>query len=337
MVELEKELIILREENARLKSGSEGDKRRIKDLEGRLVNAESANTSLQRKVTAFNNAKITLENELDEKELLLNQQKRDQKKTAKKFRQHMAVQEQVNSELAVRLKEQQEKTEAVETEKVKMQAVRSIVNGTPARKASDPAVPVYSSARKVLAPVKSNPDISISETPRPRRKSAAISNPRHRRSKSAGDLWVDHQPATPVPMNTVMQPKIEKRKSVTKITDKDILDDKVSKYCLTTQSQDTDGELETKLYKGDVIPTATGGRQVVFDDVEVLRQESPTREPSPMRTRRSKRSYEEFSGVSNRIAALEDKLNAVAGSKAGSSVTPGDVGSGYHRSKKYRV
>ena len=40
-----------------------------------------------------------------------------------------------------------------------------------------------------------------------------------------------------------------KRRSVSKLTDKDILNDKVGQYNLTTQGQDTDGELETKVYK----------------------------------------------------------------------------------------
>ena len=42
----------------------EGDKRRIRDLEGRLVNAEAANSSLQRKCDAFSDVKANLENEV---------------------------------------------------------------------------------------------------------------------------------------------------------------------------------------------------------------------------------------------------------------------------------
>ena len=64
LVEQEQELIILREENARLKSVREADQRRIKDLEERLVNAEAANNSLQRRVQASHQAKAVLENEV---------------------------------------------------------------------------------------------------------------------------------------------------------------------------------------------------------------------------------------------------------------------------------
>ena len=56
--------------------------------------------------------RVNLENELDEKELLLNQQKKDKHKTTKKYRQHLAQQEQVNTELAIRLREQQAKAQA---------------------------------------------------------------------------------------------------------------------------------------------------------------------------------------------------------------------------------
>lgn len=60
---------------------------------------------------------------------------------------------------------------------------------------------------------------------------------------------------------------------------------RTSRYCLITQGADTDGALETKLYKGDVIPTTTGGAQVVFDDIECLKQLSP--QASPPRKRKS--------------------------------------------------
>lgn len=64
LVEHENELIVLREENARLKNGWDNDKKRMRELESRLVNAESANTSLQRRVDAFCEAKVVLENEV---------------------------------------------------------------------------------------------------------------------------------------------------------------------------------------------------------------------------------------------------------------------------------
>ena len=74
----------------------------------------------------------------------------------------------------------------------------------------------------------------------------------------------------------------------------DVVNDKTSKYLLTTNTQDQQGEVTTKLYKGDVIPTVGGGRQVVFNDVEVLTQESPEKQDR-------KRSFEEFRGIEVRL------------------------------------
>lgn len=73
---------------------------------------------------------------------------------------------------------------------------------------------------------------------------------------------------------------------------KDITNPRTSRYCLIHQEADTDGELETKLYKGDVIPTTSGGAQVVFNDVECLKQLSPT-ESSPNETNRKRKSATE--------------------------------------------
>lgn len=60
---------------------------------------------------------------------------------------------------------------------------------------------------------------------------------------------------------------------------KDIVNAKSTKYCLVSQGADTDGEVETRLYKGDIIPTCAGGAQVVFNQVECLTQRSPVTSP----------------------------------------------------------
>ena len=78
LVELEKENIILREENSRLKGGSDGERRRIDLLEKKVVNAENANTALSRKNVALEEVKNQLERELDDKELMINASKKHQ-------------------------------------------------------------------------------------------------------------------------------------------------------------------------------------------------------------------------------------------------------------------
>lgn len=91
LVNMEKECILLREENKRLRAGWDGDKRRIKDLENRLVNAEAANTSLQRRVDACYENKVALENELDEKELELNHQVKEAKRQVRRLRSQISA------------------------------------------------------------------------------------------------------------------------------------------------------------------------------------------------------------------------------------------------------
>lgn len=99
---------------------------------------------------------------------------------------------------------------------------------------------------------------------------------RRRRSRSAGEVWLEHNSVKPVPLGTVLQPAIKKRKSVTKLSKAtDITNPKQSKYCLIAQDADENGDLETRVYKGDIVKTCGGGAQVIFDDVEKLTQESP--------------------------------------------------------------
>lgn len=64
---------------------------------------------------------------------------------------------------------------------------------------------------------------------------------------------------------------------------KEITNPKTTKYCLVDQAADTDGDVETRLYKGNVIPTTGGGAQVVFNDVECLTQKSPVTSPTRKR------------------------------------------------------
>jgi len=311
--ENEKEIILLREENCRLKSGSDGEKRRMKDLETRLVNAEAANNSLQRKNVALNEAKSVLERDLDERELQINANHKEQQKSRKKLKTQLSQQEAINNELAQRLREEEEQRAKNIFNKERLRAVRKIVgedrNRLLNKTVSDPDMSTIEREnqfkRKPLSTVKSNNDVSSTPTPR---RSVAMANPRYRRSRSAGQAWIDHQPKNPVPTNTIMQPNLKKRRSKTKLSEKDLAQG--TNYALTTHEQDSDGDVETKVYKGDIIPTATGGAQIVFNDVETLRQKSPEKSPERVMTRKSsKRSLEEAqaASVGNRIAAFEKR------------------------------
>ncbi|XP_037104040.1 kinesin-like protein KIF23 isoform X3 [Syngnathus acus] len=108
-------------------------------------------------------------------------------------------------------------------------------------------------------------------------------NPVHRRSHSAGgEKWVDHKPSSNVDLGTVMQPVIPNAIQVSSPSEKAL--SKCHKYVLRHQELASDGEISTKLIKGNVFRTRSGGQSVEFTDVETLRQECPT---APSRKRRS--------------------------------------------------
>ncbi|KAM9766219.1 kinesin-like protein KIF23 isoform 2-T2 [Menidia menidia] len=108
--------------------------------------------------------------------------------------------------------------------------------------------------------------------------------PTHRRSRSAGgDKWVDHKPPSNLDLDTVMQPIVPNAIKVSTPNEKAL--SKCHKYVLRHQELASDGEIETKLIKGNVFKTRGGGQAVQFTDIETLKQECPT---APSRKRRSR-------------------------------------------------
>jgi len=98
---------------------------------------------------------------------------------------------------------------------------------------------------------------------------------KQRRSRSA-QRWVEHRDADMVKTGTVFKPSLKHKKVVTAApTLKDMHNQ--SNYVLQHQEVDTEGEVETRLYKGDIIPTRSGGSQVEFNDVETLVCRSPNK------------------------------------------------------------
>ncbi|CAL1542663.1 unnamed protein product [Lymnaea stagnalis] len=136
---------------------------------------------------------------------------------------------------------------------------------------------VQSRSTNRIPAAKSIPNLSqVGVTPSSSKSRQPVINPRyHRRSKSSGsaETWLEHKPTDVVETNTLFQPHMAKKKSVTKLDVKDTKS--ATKYVLTHQEQDSSDELVTKLIKGDVIPTLGGGSAVVFHDVETLKQVSP--------------------------------------------------------------
>lgn len=70
-----------------------------------------------------------------------------------------------------------------------------------------------------------------------------------RRSRSSDCLWLDHKPAGTVETGSILHPRIKTSKTGAKLSEKDLKDKDTSKYLLTHQSLDSDGEIATQLVK----------------------------------------------------------------------------------------
>ncbi|CAF1472357.1 unnamed protein product [Adineta ricciae] len=113
---------------------------------------------------------------------------------------------------------------------------------------------------------------------------AVVAHPRqqHRRSRSLGEVWLDHRPQGTAPTDlidkTLLQPKFNKKVCTQKAPAKgEII--RTTKYVLTHQNLDAQGEVATDFVKGDVLPSSTGGVNVIFKDIERLTYTSP---PDPL-------------------------------------------------------
>ncbi|XP_073509585.1 kinesin-like protein KIF23 isoform X2 [Phyllobates terribilis] len=143
---------------------------------------------------------------------------------------------------------------------------------------------------------------------------------RHRRSRSAGaERWVDHKPSGSVETETVMQPHVPNAIKVSVASEKALA--KCDKYMLTHQQLASDGEMETKLIKGDVFRTRGGGQSVQFTDIETLRQESPP----GSRKRRSSGSNQppQVENMDSEWTDVETRCSLAMEMRAGSNLGPG--------------
>lgn len=106
-------------------------------------------------------------------------------------------------------------------------------------------------------------------TPSSRNSHAPPIRAKHRRSRSS-DYWLEHKPADTLSTNTVMQPHLKNKKTVRTPLVKDFK--ATPNYILTHQEEDSCGEIETKLIKGEVMKTRGGGTSVQFTDIETLKK-----------------------------------------------------------------
>ncbi|KAF4101362.1 hypothetical protein G5714_017794 [Onychostoma macrolepis] len=154
--------------------------------------------------------------------------------------------------------------------------------------------------------------------------------PLHRRSHSAGgERWVDHKPTTNVDLDTVLQPNIPNAIKVNAPNEKAL--SKCDKYVLTHQEVASDGEIQTKLIKGEVFKTRGGGQAVQFTDIETLKQENPV---AASRKRRSSETGPDGEPVEGDWTDVETRCSVAVEMRAGSNLGPGYQHHGYPKRRK---
>lgn len=271
LAEINQDAVLSKSEVNNLKMIIKKEKQKSHNLETKILGLEGANDSLLAKNEGLQGEINNLRYTLKEKDLKLNQNILQREKT----KQKLALQaEKMNHELDMRLRRQREHMQAeMLARENKLRKVREVLD-------SEAVVSVPSAVEREVQT--QTHEVNSDEEARPsQRRLISTPSKRHRRSRSVGEVWLEHNSIKPIPLGTVLQPQMKKRKSVTKLSKaSDVTNPKQNKYCLIAQEEATDGEMETKLYKGDIVATCGGGAQVIFNDVERLRQESPTQTPS---------------------------------------------------------
>ncbi|NWJ11082.1 KIF23 protein, partial [Crypturellus undulatus] len=241
-----------------------GQKMELERLEKKTKTLEYKIEILEKTATIYEEDKRNLQQELESKSQKLQRQASDKRRLEARL-QGMVVETTMKWEkecerrVAAKQLEMQNKL-WVKDEKLKQ--LKAIVTEPKAEKPERPSrerdreKPVQRSVSP--SPVSNAPPVRL----------------RHRRSRSAGERWVDHKPPSNLPTETVMQPQVPHAITVAAASEKALA--KCDKYMLTHQELASDGEIETKLIKGDVFKTRGGGQAVQFTEIETLKQESPT-------------------------------------------------------------
>ncbi|NWU94497.1 KIF23 protein, partial [Upupa epops] len=285
-----------------------GQKVELERLEKKIKTLEYKIEILEKTATIYEEDKRNLQQELESKSQKLQRQASDKRRLEARLQGMVAEttmkwEKECERRVAAKQLEMQNKL-WVKDEKLKQ--LKAIVTEPKAGKPERP-----SRERDREKPVQRSVSPPAAPTAPPVRL-------RHRRSRSAGERWVDHKPPSNLPTETVMQPHVPHAITVAAASEKALA--KCDKYMLTHQELASDGEIETKLIKGDVFKTRGGGQAVQFTEIETLKQESPTgrkRKSSP-----SKADPPEDAAESE-WTDVETRCSVAVEMRAGSALGPG--------------
>ncbi|XP_067411592.1 kinesin-like protein KIF23 isoform X5 [Emydura macquarii macquarii] len=285
-----------------------GQKMEIERLEKRIKTLEYKIEILEKTTTIYEEDKRNLQQELESKSQKLQRQASDKRRLEARLQgmvteTTMKWEKECERRVAAKQLEMQNKL-WVKDEKLKQ--LKAIVTEP---KTEKPERPSREKDREKAF------QRSVSPPPAPNAPAVRL---RHRRSRSAGERWVDHKPPSNVPTETVMQPHVPHAITVAAANEKALA--KCDKYMLTHQELASDGEIETKLIKGDVYKTRGGGQAVQFTEIETLKQESPTG-----RKRRSSPSSSTppEDAAESEWTDVETRCSVAVEMRAGSNLGPG--------------
>ncbi|XP_056906963.1 kinesin-like protein KIF23 isoform X2 [Takifugu flavidus] len=259
----------------------QNNKSEIERLEKRTKMYEHKIDILQKTTKIYEDDKRSMQSELETRAQRLQRELSDKRRMEQRLHgavtdTHLKWEKECGRRVNVMQMEMQNKL-LVKDEKLKQ--LKAIVTESKTRGRPDPpprqTQPTRPSREERL-PAKRSASPSPAPTSTPVR-------PLHRRSRSAGgEKWVDHKPSFNMDLGTVLQPVIPNAIHVSAPNEKVL--SKCDRYVLTHQEVASDGEIATKLIKGDVIRTRGGGQAVQFTDIETLKQELAT---APSRKRKS--------------------------------------------------
>ncbi|XP_038669253.1 kinesin-like protein KIF23 isoform X5 [Scyliorhinus canicula] len=289
-----------------------GQKTETERLEKKIKTLEYKIEILQKTANIYEEDKRTLQHELDERDHKLHRELSDKRRLEQRMQGVMSdtkMKWEKECERRVQAKQLEMQNKLwVKDEKLKQ--LKAIVAEA---KTEKPEKPVRTPRGKDKVHVRSASPPSVPNAPPVRL--------RHRRSRSAGgERWVDHKPVGSVETDTVLQPHIPNAITVAVPNEKALA--KCDKYILTHQELASDGEIETKLIKGEVYKTRGGGQAVQFTDIEKLKQEAPT----GTRKRRSSHSAappQQVETTESEWTDVETRCSVAVEMRAGSNLGPG--------------
>ncbi|XP_062357149.1 kinesin-like protein KIF23 [Cinclus cinclus] len=285
-----------------------GQKTELERLEKKIKTLEYKIEILEKTATIYEEDKRNLQQELESKSQKLQRQASDKRRLEARLQGMVAEtslkwEKECERRVAAKQLEMQNKL-WVKDEKLKQ--LKAIVTEP---RVERPERPSRERDREKPLPR------SVSPSPVPGAPAAPL---RPRRSRSAGERWVDHRPPSHVPTETLLQPRVPRAITVDSPSERALA--RCDRYLLTHQELASDGEIQTKLIKGDVFKTRGGGQAVQFTDIETLKQESPTG-----RKRRSSPPRPDPAGdtADSEWTDVETRCSVAVEMRAGSALGPG--------------